>query len=626
MIKPGQQLRVSELDFETIKQNLITYFKNSETGFTDWDFEGSNLNTIIDLLAYNTHYNAMLAHMAVNESFIDSAQLRSSVVSAAKLLGYIPRSFSAAKATCDVTAIAANSATATSFVIPRGTVLSTTYDSLQYQFTVLDEVCVLHREGENYVSRASNPLIAYQGRLVSTSYQANAYDDGFRYEIGDANIDISTLKVTVYSDSNRVPGSAVVYRKYVDVGNVDATSTVYFINENTFGKYEISFGNGIFGKKLNSGNVIDVEYLVTDGSSANRINTPLTFTSLVNCVSGVAINQNGQRVSGGGDKENLDTLKQNALSSFATQNRAVTADDYRNLIISQFSNIKSVSVWGGEDNDPPIYGKVFICANEYASENQLTLSPQIKGDILQFLTTKKVLAIIPEIVDASYCNIVLDILVKYNPNISQFSSTVLQNKIADDVIDGYNQNVLNQFDSIFRHSQFVKLLDSYNSSFLNSLVRVYVSQSINVTQTQSNFMVDFGSPLHPDDGKVIISVYSQTPITENGEIIYIADEAESTTTRNVYIYTLKDSKQQRIRNIGTIDCETGKMTLSSLYSDEDVSLTFIVNPISNDIVGKRNSLLTIDTANSTVNIYPDEIARGGRSRTVDYVTFPKDRS
>lgn len=625
MIKTGQQLKVSELDFETIKQNLITYFKNSETGFTDWDFEGSNLNNIIDLLAYNTHYNAMLAHMAVNESFIDSAQLRSSVVSAAKLLGYIPRSFSAAKATCDVSAVAANSATATSFVIPRGTVLSTTYDSAQYQFTILDEACVLYRDGENYTSRPTNPLIAYQGRLVSTSYQANVHDDGFRYEIADTNIDISTLRVIVYSDSNRSAGSAVVFRKYIDVGDVDAESSVYFINENTFGRYEISFGNGIFGKKLSSGNVIDVEYLVTDGSAANRINTPLIFTSLVNCVSAVAISQNGQRVSGGGDKESLDTLKQNALNSFTTQNRAVTADDYRNLIISQFSNIKSVSVWGGEDNDPPVYGKVFICANEYSNENAMRLSDPVKNDIMQFLKSKKVLAIIPEIVDASYCNIVLDILIKYNPNISQFSSTVLQNKVVDDVMVNYNENILNQFDSIFRHSQFIKILDSYSNSFLNSLVRVYLSQTIRVTQIQNSFSIDFGAPLHPDDGKVIISVYSQTPLIENGEIVYIADEQNGLTKRNVYLYNIKDGQQQRLRDVGVIDCETGKMTISGLYPDENVSLTFIVNPSSNDVVGKRNLLLNIDIANSTVNIYPDEIARGGRSRTVDYVTFPKDR-
>lgn len=630
MIKTGQQLRVTELDFDEIKKNLVDYFKNSETGFTDWDFEGSNLNTFIDILAYNTHYNAMLAHMAVNESFIDSAQLRSSVVSAAKLLGYVPRSRSASRIECDSVNVAANPniQTPTEFSVQRGTAIVTDYDDKSFTFTVLDDNCILQKSGPNFVLAPNNKLIAYQGVLKRETFAANAIDSGAVYEISNENIDISTLRVRVWDtltgDSNQT------FIRYQDISNIDSTSPIYFINENSRGRYELTFGNGIFGKKLNAGNFIEIDYLVTDGSLGNGINTPFSF--LTSPRSDLTIS-NGRitastKSAGGGDKETVETLKTNAITGFTTQNRAVTADDYRNLLISKFSYIKSVSVWGGEDNIPPAYGKVFISASKHTANTQddPRLRDEEKKELIGFLKSKKVLSIIPEIVDSEYCNIVLDIFVKYNPNISRLNAADIQAQIGN-LVQTYNSTTLNEFDSIFRHSQFVRAVDTSTPAILNSLVRVYLSKSFTIDSSSiNNFKLNFGARCAADDSRALITISSDIPWLVNGESYYFADEP--TTTANVYriyTYVIRSGEAVRVRDVGTFNLETGVLDLFNLFSDNNVTFTFTVNSYSNDIVSKRNTLLRIDVENTRINAFADEIARGGNSRTVEYTTFAKER-
>ena len=631
----GEQLNVSELDFAQIKANLIDYFKNSETEFTDWDFEGSNLNNIVDLLAYNTHYNAMLAHVAVNESFIDSAQLRSSVVSAAKLLGYVPRSFSAARVDL-VGTIGADADSASTYVVPRGTRLTTTFNAENYSFVVLDGVTALQKttDGEShyYTVTEEEPLIGHEGRLVATTFEANAVDTGQRYELNDEDVDISTLRVLVYPTAAKSEGSATRYNQFGDI-DIDAEAKIYFINENSSGRFELTFGNGIYGARLDAGNVIEVQYLVTGGATGNGINTAFStagdtsgnFTQAGTSLSIMC----GARSSGGSNKETVEHLKNNAINSFSTQNRAVTADDYKNLITSKFAFVQSVSAWGGEDNDPPTYGTTFISAKPNSSYTDEVITEADKVAILDFLKSKKVLAITPQIVDPEFANIVLDVLVKYDPSISSLSASELTTAIKNNVVIPFAQEDINRFDTIFRHSLFQRKVDNFNRAVMNSLVRVFLSQKITIPANGSisDFTVKFGAPLQPDDGLTLINVSGTPSLTLAGEPLYIKDEAGSDQfTRTVYTCRKRsDGTEQRVSSIGNINIATGVMELSNLFADNTTELCFIANTQSNDIVGKRNLLLNIDFDNSIFAAFPDEIARGGGSRSVEYTAFSKDR-
>ena len=641
MARKGEQIQVSELDFETIKENLITYFKSSGDGeFTDWDFESSNLNNLMDVLAYNTHYNAVTAHMAVNESFIDSAQLRANIVSAAKLLGYTPRSFSSSlaildgKFRCDINA-------PETYVLPKGTTCSAQLENISFPFTVVDDIITLRKIEENgsffYITSLENPIVLHEGKLFRRQFPVDASRDDQRYEIIDNDIDLNTLIVRVYPSSNRTKGTAEVYNRYDNIGNVDGNTNIYFIYENSFGLYEISFGNGVFGKQLKAKQVLEIEYLVTSGVEANGLNREFKLATIPDesnpILSTVSLQlRNSGKVFGGSNKESNNELKINAINNFSTQNRAVTADDYKNLILSKFGYIQSASVWGGEDNVPPVYGKVFIALDTYSENNVNYIEPLSalnKAEILDYLKTKKILALQPEIVDAKYINLVLDILFKYDTNITSLAANEMQKEVRDNVLTPFNNEVLNKFDTVFRHSQFVGEVDNYSRAILNTHVRVYVQQTIFIPDdaSRTQFDIDFGVQLDVDDDELLVQVDSDFAWKENEERIFIEDEANplNNRVRDLYLYKLVGPAKQRLRQVGSANIDTGLMTLNSIFADNPVNLRITVHPRSNDIVGKTNYLLRINESDTQITVSPDEIAKGGSSRAVEYSAFPKER-
>lgn len=618
---PTQSVNVTELDFDQIKANLIEYFKAGDSPFKDWDYKGSGLSMLLDVLAHNTHYNALLAHMAVNESFIDTAQLRQNVVSAAKLIGYTPDSYASAKAQINVSVTPRNTSL-NEYVFPAGSTFSSNVTDLSksqtYKFTNLNDI-VCKRVGGELVA---SDVDIHQGTLVKKRIQINSTQSNNEYIIDDKNIDKSTLKVAVYQTGRSEINE--VYSLFTDINIVDKTTPIYFLYENYNGNYVISFGNGVFGKKPDNLNVLELTYLVTDGPGANSSNifsysdffdsTQLTRVSLNTVASAV----------GGSDRESISSIKYNAPLQYVSQNRAVTADDYKTLVHSYLTNVKSVAVWGGEDNDPPQYGKVFISAKKSDSSSVLTSNE--KQGLLTYLSDKKVLSIFPEIVDPEYVDIVLDVLFKYNRNLTTYTKTQLETKVKES-ISAFNSQYLESFDGVFRHSFLSKTVDGTSPAILNSLIRVFISKSFTLISGQpQKTTIKFGTSLTVDDN---VAIVNSTGWVYDGVTYYIGEEAHPTLSdiRLLYVYYYDADDKPIIRNkdIGTLTLSTGVMEIEPLLADTDTTILIDVIPLSNDLAPKRNQLMRIDTTRLNVYGEVDLIAVGGSNRSVQYNTFNRDR-
>jgi len=639
------KLNITELDFDTIKNNLVTYFTNvtDERGqkpYKDYDFQGSALNTLMSILAYNTHYNAMTAHMAVNETFIDSAQLRSSVVSAAKLLGYVPRSATSSRV--DASVVITATPTNNSYSLPDSLYLdrNTTFKvSSLYKifYYTLKDGATFSRVSGTSTYTAQSPLFLVEGQRVTKRYPINGAYDYEKYIIDDDNIDMSSLIVRVYPNPNDTD-NATEYARYENISQTSAEAALYYVAENALGKFEITFGNGIISRKPNPLSVLELEYIVTNGSQANGANGLFSlvsnpFANTPQIAYSFAINVNGPS-TGGNDRESVDEIRSNATSSFVSQNRAVTADDYNSIIVKEFPLVKSVSIWGGEDNDPPQYGKVFISPSKGEDNEAIdVLTESEKRQLLGIIANKKVIAIIPEIVDAERINIILDVLFKYNSNITTSTKSELENNLRSGVITDYNNVQLKGFGKIFRHSEFTKKIDNSSAAILNSHVRVFLSKDITIDPTSfASITVKYGSPLTVDDGIAVASfaVTSNTPWEYNGVPVYLADREDPTSTDKRILYTYSTapngSRYTVNDNVGSIVLSTGILTISPLgISDDPIDVSIDLIPISDDVVSKRNQIVKINVARCNIFGYVDEIAVGGTSRSINYQTFKRDR-
>jgi hypothetical protein len=637
-----KRLGVTELDFDEIKSNLITYFKSTEP-FKDYDYSGSGLNQLLDVLAYNTHYNAMLAHTAVNESFIDTAQLRSSVVSNAKLLGYLPHSASAPTVNINIAFIKADNSNSipSNITLPKGSNFKTTYEDNKYIYTTLDDhVLTLNGTNNRY---EKNNIELKQGSFQTKRFNVVNSDSKTTYQINDDNIDLNTLIVRVYDNINSAKFEVYTNFTSLDLTKVNNVSEdpLYFISENAYGKYELSFSTtGIFGKKPPNLGVVEIEYLTTDGPESNGANVFIYESSSPSSVLPRPIITTLNKSFGGNFKESIDSVRLNAPISFVSQNRAVTANDYKSLIYSNFPEAKSITVWGGEDNIPPQYGNVYISIQPQTELGEDNLSDDSKRNILEYLKSKKILSISPIIIDPQKVSLVLDVLFKYNSNLSILSKNQLENKVSD-VVAQFNTDYLDSFEKVFRHSTLLRIIDTCDPSILNSLIRVFVSKKFTVKAESRNandqiissdrIVLDFGTSLTPDDGSTIAYIDGWF---YNGNKIYLGDEPSNISNiRNVFKYTLnngvvskfKDSLGRDVPPIGSIDLNTGIMTIDDLIADDDTVVRIDMVTVSNDIAPKRNQLLSIDLDNLNVTADVDTIAIGGSSRTIDYKPFSRDR-
>jgi len=632
MANPSQRINVTELDFDQIKANLIAYFQASDSPFKDWNYAGGGLNTIIDLLSHNTHYNAVLAHMAVNESFIDSAQLRPNVVSAAKLIGYTPNSYTAPTATVNISRSFSSAAldSGDTTVIIAGTIFTTRINKVSYEFVNLDDIILTLNNGVY-----SGTGTIHQGSLITTSSQINNLQGNNQYIIEHKNIDISTLQVSVYPTNTAL---YEIYNKFEQIANINGTSPIYFIAENYNGNYFISFGNGTtFGKIPDNLGRLQLKYLVTDGPIANGAGSgalsKFTITNDPNLpyyTVNTATDANGNTLyaSGGSYNESISSIKFNAPLNFIAQNRAVTADDYKAIIKRDFPNAQTVAVWGGEENDPPYYGQVFISIAKAIDSTGILhqLDDTDRSQILNILSGKKVLSILPQVVDYDYLNIVLDVMFKYNKNQTTLSTIQMESAVRQ-TVSNFNAQYLQSFDGVFRQSLLSKTIDNSNPSILNSLVRVYISKTFSIKAGSPTVLtLKYGVPLNPENDVVIIN---SSGWTYKGTTLYLGDvvHPNDSNKRIIYSYSITPSGAQLVYNfnVGSIDLTTGIVELAYLNADANTDIALDLIPASNDIASARNKLIQIDTARISVYGEVDAIVSGGTNQAVNYNTFKRDR-
>lgn len=486
------RLRVTELDFDTIKQNLKNFLRQ-QSEFQDYDFDGAGLSVLLDILAYNTHYNAYYLNMVANESFLDTALLRDSAVSHAKTLGYTPYSTRAPVAIIDFT-VESNSSTSGTCTLPEGfAFLSNQIDSRAYNFVVLEDTTVT-KSNTQYVFENLN---IYEGQLITYSF---TYDKGSNpksvFQLPDASIDTTTIKVTV--SPNAANSSTTVYEKVTDVLDITSTSEVFFLQEGRGGLFEIYFGNDVVGKSLPDGAIVSVTYLSTNGTAANKANNFVATATVVDSLSTSLSNftitpQSG--ASGGADRESVDNIKFSAAARFSTQNRLVTFKDYETYILNNYPNIDSISVWGGEENDPPVYGQVFVSMKP--KENYYISETEKQRIIDEIIKPKAVIAVQTQIIDPEYLYIVLDVEAQYDSKKTTDTEQNLKLKIRNAILN-YADTYLNKFGSKLIDSKLETSIDNVdlNSIIGNEVVTKVQKRfepEINLTQSYS---VNFNVPLH----------------------------------------------------------------------------------------------------------------------------------
>jgi len=596
----AERLNITELDFDNIKQNLKTYLSKQKE-FTDYDFEGSGMAVLLDLLSYNTHYNALYSNMLANEMFLDSADLRNSVVSHAKQIGYTARSARAPKATLNVTVNDATSATVT---MAKGTAFTTTIDGVSYQYVTNKAVSITPTDGVYTFSNVD----VYEGTLVTNKYTVDTSDANQRFLIKNINADTSTLKVTVQTSAS--DSTTETYTVSTDFTSATGDSKVFFLDAVEDQQYEITFGDGIIGKALSNGNVVNIEYVVTNGDASNSATT-FASASSIDGFSNITVTVVSNSFGGAPAEEN-SSIKFNAPKRYSSQNRAVTVDDFKSIVRSIYPNIQSIRVWGGEENDPPVYGRTYISIKAISGSN---ITQAVKDDITTELKKYMVASVTPVISDPETIFLVVETDVKYDAKVTSKSTDDIKQLVLA-TLTNYNDNTLKKFDGILRHSNLVKTIDDTDSSILSNSTKYKMYQEVTpVTTKKETYTIKFNNALyHPHSGHM--PIVSTTGFKINGDTTneYFLDDDGS---GNVRLYYNKDDiKTFANTTQGTIDYTTGEIKINDLYITSVSNINgaastvfrLTVQPDSKDIKSVRNQVLEFNLNDATVNVTVDNFA------------------
>ena len=610
-----ERLNVTSLDFDQIKVNLKNFLR-AQPELADYDFEGSALGTIIDVLAYNTFYNSFNANVNMNEIFLDTAQIRNNVVSHAKSLGYVPRSVTSAFAEIDVV-VNGPAGSPSSLNMPRGTTFSSTIDGNNFTFVNLEAVTIQPTAGV-YKFPA---LKVNQGTIRTQSFIVDDTSTAQKYSIPDTNVDTATLIVKVKTSSTSTDFE--IYSLVTNIVDVSGTTNAYFLQEGIDGQFEIYFGDDVFGRRLIAGNLVEIEYLVTDGAASNNA----TAFKLTGNVSG---NTNAtitlvSKAGGGSAAETTDSIKFNAPLSFLSQNRVVTADDYKAIVKNNYTNTESISVWGGEEQAVPEYGKVFLSIKPKNAQVLTESEKQfIKDSILK---SKNLVSITPEIVDPDFTFIKLDVFFKYDPNLTSLTAGELKNAVIA-TITNYNDTNLKKFDGVFRASQVTTAIDATNAAILNTIMRVKVQKRLTPTigtalKYDLSFSTGFSTNIAAGDSIIDSTEFVLNGFNHKFQDIPTADP----NIRKVQIFRI--SNNQKIittEDAGTVDINAGLVSITSFNPSSVVGdnayITITATPASSDLAPKRNQLLQIDLLETLVTPQIDQIATGSVIAGIGYTTTP----
>ena len=611
----SSNINITDLDFDSVEASLKEYLKGQST-LKDYDFEGSNISVLIDLLAYSSHISAFNANMVASEMFLDTAQIRKNVVSRAKEIGYTPSSKTASKATFDLTVNSPTIAgqTPSTLTITRGHRFNTVYDGVTYTFISLDNKTITPDGGQFKFSA----LDVYQGSLTSDIYVYDSQEANQRFSLLNPNVDTSTISVSV--NSNNIVTS---WTKAADLVNVTSSSRNYFIQESDEGLYQIYFGDGILGAQPKDGDTITISYLVVDSVYANGAST-FSMLDSINGNSDVSFT-NTISSSGGKDGESIDSIKFSANKFYTSQNRLVTVSDFKAKLQELYPGADSIAVWGGEDNDPVAYGRVYVSVKPSQFSNNLTSSE--KSVLKTSLKNLSMLTVRPEVVDSEILQILLTTNFKFDPTKTSKSQSALETLVKAAIIS-YDNNNLSGFDTIFRHSQLLGSIDEVEPSILSNITTLKLRRNVSATidGTASGYTVPFGNALYnPHAGHNSSSggILESTVFKVSGDIndYQFDDDGNG----NVRRYSLVDSvRVYKDNNAGTIDYSTGKVTINSLTlastANTDSSIDFTVIPSSNDVISNRNQLLDITASEISVTGVADTVASGETSAGVGYTT------
>jgi hypothetical protein len=612
----SNKLEVSDFDFDNIKANLKTFLR-SQSEFQDYDFEGSGFSILLDTLAYNTHYLGFNANMLANEMYLDSADIRKNIVSLAKMLGYTPSSVRAPEASID---ILVGDGTGSSITMTKGTAFTTTVDGTTFQFINNADIVTTPVNG---VYRFSDVKI-YEGTLVTFRYTVDTTDTDQKFIIPSSLADTSTLVVKVQTSSNDTTTNT--YTLATGLATVQSTSKVYFLQEVEDGKFEIYFGDGVIGSALTNGNIIILEYIVTNVEAANGAST-FTASTTISGFSNLTITTNSN-AQGGTAAESKESVRFNAPLQYSAQNRAVTTSDYESLVQSLYPNALSVSAWGGEDDETPIYGTVVIAIKAASGS---TLTTATKQSIVTQLKKYNVASVRPVIVDPETTFILITSSVKYDEKLTTKTATTLKSDITS-VLSNFNDNTLQKFDGVFRYSKVTSLIDDTDTSIISNITTIKIRKEFTPTLNSSTrYDIYFRNSLYnPVSGYNSVNggILESTGFKISGDttnVFFLDDDGAG----NIRRFRLVGSVRTYANNTqGTINYTTGQITLTSLSvsSIENIRgsastvIELTVTPKSNDIVPVRDQILEIDTANSLITVDVDTFVGGSADAGIGYTT------
>ncbi len=616
----------TNLDFDQIKKSLKDYLQNN-SDFTDYDFEGSNLSTILDVLAYNTYITSYNANMISNEVFIDSATLRENVVALARNIGYVPRSKKSSRTKVNFSVnLSSVSPSPPNITLKKGPVASTgnQFRNQSFVFNIPEDKTVSIIDG----IAVFDDLEIYEGTVIDQTFTYSSRNPFQKFILPNTGIDLDTLVVKVKPSSQ----SSVVtkYERHDnlfdnDTGTtVNGNSNIFFLQEVTSEQYELIFGDDIFGKKLQDGNVIEVSYIVTSGDSANGVNN-FTYSGKLSYVrnsveivvtSGISFISNRLPSSGGENIEGVDSIRKYAPQIYATQNRALSANDYEILIPNKiYPETESISVFGGEELVPPQYGKVFISIKPRNGDFVPNL---IKQNIKRDLKKYAVAGIVPEILDLKYLFIETNSKVYYNTNLAPNASFV-STKIQRDLTTYSESSELNKYGARFKYSKFLKVIDQSHESVTSNITTIEMRRDLRLaTSETAEYAIDFGNQFHIRSmGGFNIRSSAFRVLNINADV-YLYDVPDATGEKGqISLFSLNEGSSSPLiqrKNVGVINYKTGRITLdpinilSGKIKDNVDILEISATPESNDIIGLQDLYLQLDT--SVVDMVVDQISSG----------------